>query len=41
MPLHGILTVPGTVWGRAMSDRVAGIYRAGSDHRKDGAAVGW
>jgi gamma-glutamyltranspeptidase/glutathione hydrolase len=23
------------------SDRVAGFYRAGSDHRKDGAAVGW
>ncbi len=21
--------------------RVAGFYRAGSDHRKDGAAVGW
>jgi gamma-glutamyltranspeptidase/glutathione hydrolase len=27
--------------GRAASDRVAGFYRAGSDHRKDGAAVGW
>jgi|ERR1019366_3429010 hypothetical protein len=27
--------------GRAASDRVAGSYRAGSDHRKDGAAVGW
>jgi gamma-glutamyltranspeptidase/glutathione hydrolase len=26
---------------RAVRDRVAGFYRAGSDHRKDGEAVGW
>jgi gamma-glutamyltranspeptidase / glutathione hydrolase len=25
----------------AQNDRVAGFYRAGSDHRKDGEAVGW
>jgi gamma-glutamyltranspeptidase/glutathione hydrolase len=23
------------------ADRVGGFYRGGSDHRKDGAAVGW
>jgi len=26
---------------RATNDGVAGFYRAGSDHRKDGGAVGW
>jgi gamma-glutamyltranspeptidase/glutathione hydrolase len=27
--------------GRATIDRFNGTYRGGSDHRKDGQAVGW
>ena len=37
-------TLPAPVWGPEMvaEDRpVNGIYRAGSDHRKDGQAAGW
>jgi gamma-glutamyltranspeptidase/glutathione hydrolase len=36
---QSILFVPGT--GPALKGKLNGYYRAGSDHRKDGQAVGW
>ncbi|MEX2131502.1 MAG: gamma-glutamyltransferase family protein [Pseudohongiellaceae bacterium] len=40
-PDAGIPTVPDAPAGVAEDLPVNGIYRAGSDHRKDGQAVGW
>ena len=37
---QSIMIVPGPDLGAAVGSR-GGYYRAGSDHRKDGQAVGW
>ena len=33
--------LPEPTFGASRAEPVNGVYRAGSDHRKDGQAVGW
>ena len=38
---QSIMVVPTTTPATGANSGLAGYYRAGSDHRKDGQAVGW